>query len=233
MLRQIENNGILYKRGKNFELSFSGNDLRVKYALFKGKNNIIKVNSRIPNVLNEKGEFVHLKFLYEPTLGLALVQKNNKNIWKNRTEPNLALNWESIKPFEFAKKLNGTGNSEVIIDELLIASTTPPIKMPFELLSFNSEKENETIVIDWHTFNESGTEYFIIEKSLDGKKFEEVGRTKSAGTSREITTYSLIDQFPTEGLSFYRLIPSNSQIPISILPITAVDYQLDNTEAKK
>ena len=225
--------GSLFKRGKNFELKFSGNDLRIKYSLFINHNNSIKVNERISNVLPKDEEITQIRFLYEPTLGLAVVQINGKNVWKHRTEQNLALDWESTKPFVFAKNINSSSSGEVIFDELIIASTTPPVEMPFELLSFNSTSENNTIVIDWYTNKEIDTDYFIIEKSMDGKKFEEVGRTKAAGSCSDLMNYSLIDQFPNEGITYYRLITSNSSISPSLFPVTAVEYQISNVEAKR
>lgn len=231
--RKLENSGTLFSRGKNFELSFNGNDLRVKYSLFLNHNNSIKVNEKISNVLPKDNSFTQVRFLYEPTLGLAVVQINGKNVWKHRSEQNLALNWESTKPFVFAKKVNASGSDEVIFDELIIASTTPPVEMPFELLSFNSSATENSIIIDWYTNKEIDTEYFIIEKSDDGKKFEEVGRTKAAGNSSELMNYTITDQFPREGITYYRLIQSNSSIPPSLFPVTAVEYQISKIEAKR
>lgn len=231
--KQLENTGILFKRGNNFELSFNGNDLRVKYSLFQSEKKSIKVNEKIGNVLNRDGEFTDIRFLYEPTLGLAIVQINGKNVWKKRSQQNLAMNWESTKPIIFASNVNGAGNEDAIFDELIIASTTPPVELPFELLSFVSQAEENTIILDWYTYKESETDYFIIEKSRDGKKFEEVGRTKAAGHSDELMNYTLTDQFPTDGITFYRLHPSNSDIPPSLLPVTAIEYQLSKQEAKR
>ncbi len=105
--------------------------------------------------------------------------------------------------------------------------------MPFELLSFNSISENNSVIIDWYTFEENDTDYFIIEKSTDGKKFEEVGRTKAAGHSSELMNYTLTDQFPSKGINYYRLNPSNSNIPPSLLPVTGVDYQIVDAEARR
>ncbi|NNC84734.1 MAG: hypothetical protein HKN75_01555 [Bacteroidia bacterium] len=231
--KNLENTGTLFKRGKNFELSFSGNDLRIKYSLFQNDDSPIKVNKKIPNALPKVAEMTEVKFLYEPTLGLAVVQINGKNVWKNRTQPNLALNWESTKPFVFASTVNASGSDEVIINDLLIATTTPPIKLPFELLSFSSVSDKNEVIIDWYTFEENETEYFIIEKSIDGKKFEEVGRTRAAGHSSELMNYTMTDQFPKKGINFYRLNPSSSKIPPSLLPVTAVDHQNKGAEASR
>ena len=44
-----------------------------------------------------------------------------------------------------------------------------------------------------------------VERSVDGVKFEELGRVKGAGSTEEPQEYSFVDEKPYPGLNYYRL----------------------------
>ena len=52
---------------------------------------------------------------------------------------------------------------------------------------------------------EINNDYFIAERSHDGRVFTEAGRVKGAGNSSEIQHYSYTDEHPTDGLNYYRI----------------------------
>ncbi|OJJ15082.1 hypothetical protein BKI52_40155 [marine bacterium AO1-C] len=78
--------------------------------------------------------------------------------------------------------------------------------LPIELLRFKAyEKNNEEVQLDWITLSEIDNDYFTIERSSNGLKWNEIQRIKGAGNSKEILHYRYVDQYPLSGISYYRL----------------------------
>lgn len=88
-------------------------------------------------------------------------------------------------------------------------TTTIPITigapLPIELLSFTAHSVEEGCQLEWVTATELNNDYFTLEKSVDGKQTEDVGIVNGAGTSTNTLNYSLIDEHPYVGVSYYRL----------------------------
>ncbi|MCX6182448.1 MAG: T9SS type A sorting domain-containing protein, partial [Bacteroidetes bacterium] len=77
--------------------------------------------------------------------------------------------------------------------------------LPVELLSFTAKKENDKIVIRWSTASEINNDFFSLERSVDGDKWEIIKEIKGAGNSSSLIEYSETDENPHDGISYYRL----------------------------
>jgi hypothetical protein len=77
--------------------------------------------------------------------------------------------------------------------------------LPVELLYFDAYSANDEIELFWSTASEINSDEFIVERTRDGKEFEEVTRIKAAGNSITTLNYKAIDRNPYAGLSYYRL----------------------------
>lgn len=77
--------------------------------------------------------------------------------------------------------------------------------LPIELLKFEVEAKDNTIDIKWKTASEKNNDYFTVEKTRDGIRFETVSSVKGAGNSIIISNYNLKDYHPYDGHSYYRL----------------------------
>ena len=95
------------------------------------------------------------------------------------------------------------------------ATVDAEIMLPeVELLSFTSEVEENSVAINWITLKESNTDLFTIEKSKDGKTWTEVMNVSGNGNTVDLSTYSIVDEDPFIGTSFYRI--KNNSINSSI-----------------
>lgn len=83
------------------------------------------------------------------------------------------------------------------------ATILPPV--PVELISFTGEVVGNDAHIKWQTASEINSEYFIIEKSLDGKNYVHLNTIDAAGNSTEILNYMIIDPNMEDGNVYYRL----------------------------
>jgi len=86
--------------------------------------------------------------------------------------------------------LSGTGN------------TTP---LPVVLGNFEAECAKEGVKIRWTTVSEVNNAYFTIERSADADTWETLTQVNGAGNSNTPLEYSITDDRPLNGISYYRL----------------------------
>jgi len=79
------------------------------------------------------------------------------------------------------------------------------VTLSVELLYFNANEYDNQVQLNWSTSSETQNDYFIIERSKDGKSFEEISREKGSGNSIRTNYYFSIDFSPYKGISYYRL----------------------------
>lgn len=77
--------------------------------------------------------------------------------------------------------------------------------LPIELLSFEATSVGNAVALNWVTASEHNSSYFIVERSADLQSFEGIGEVTAAGNSTRTQSYTLRDQQPLSGLSYYRL----------------------------
>jgi hypothetical protein len=99
-------------------------------------------------------------------------------------------------------QLNNTGTSQ----NFYFGSKSSASPLPIELLSFTAVLNADKIVdLNWITASETNNDYFTVEKTRDGKTYEEVDRLKGAGNSNTIKQYYTKDNKPYLNKSYYRL----------------------------
>jgi hypothetical protein len=78
--------------------------------------------------------------------------------------------------------------------------------LPIELMTFQANcSDNNTVDITWSTASEHNTNYFRLDKSRDGSKWDVLNTIGAAGNSNGVIDYALTDYFPTPGINYYRL----------------------------
>ncbi len=79
------------------------------------------------------------------------------------------------------------------------------LPLPVELLDLKAEMAGEKIRVSWITVSEKNNDYFIVEKSIDAKSFEEVGRVPAKTTTSALNMYEIFDANPYQTINYYRL----------------------------
>jgi hypothetical protein len=107
-----------------------------------------------------------------------------------------------------------------------IAFTNPTAEVyaGVDLVSFEAIINFNKVDIKWVTKTEDVNALFIIEKSKDGKSFEEVMRVTGAGKGNFYMEYFDADYNPSEGISYYRLKQANETGEEVLHNIIAVNY---------
>ncbi|MDF2437230.1 MAG: hypothetical protein K0Q95_1606 [Bacteroidota bacterium] len=87
-------------------------------------------------------------------------------------------------------------------------SATNVIPLPIELIKFDALSKDDIAEIFWITASETNNDYFTVDKSHDAVNWETVGIYKSkspSGNSTSSLNYSVSDDKPYPGTSYYRL----------------------------
>lgn len=75
-------------------------------------------------------------------------------------------------------------------------------------LTFNAYRKNFDVDLKWISLASGETatnDYFVIERSADGKNFQPIRKTDARGTAGELQYFNERDENPLEGDNFYRL----------------------------
>ncbi len=77
--------------------------------------------------------------------------------------------------------------------------------LPVEFSYFNGNHSNNKVLLEWGTATEVENDGFYIERSADGKNFEDLGFVVGEGNTTEKINYAFSDRAPLSGVNYYRL----------------------------
>ena len=90
------------------------------------------------------------------------------------------------------------------LDQQCVDYSYAPL-LPVELKDFTTQKHTRSVSLHWSTASEKNNDYFLVEKSEDGKSFEAIGQVAGAGNSETLLNYNFSDEQPRAGANYYRL----------------------------
>lgn len=106
------------------------------------------------------------------------------------------------------------------------------ITLPVELLEFKAQKQAEDVLLSWKTAAEKNSDYFIVERSVDGINFTvNIGTTDAAGYSNTVLNYQLMDEQPIVGKNYYRLKQVDIDGSAHYSDIVVITFDLANDQA--
>lgn len=83
------------------------------------------------------------------------------------------------------------------------ASAAP---LPVVWGGFNSKRINSsTTALEWKTLQENNASHYNVQRSVDGVRFETIGRVQAQGTTANVTEYRFDDKQATGSVYYYRL----------------------------
>jgi hypothetical protein len=101
--------------------------------------------------------------------------------------------------------------------------------LPVTYLSFTGKIEESTLtsnakaIIEWTTASEINHEKFIVERSHEGEKFEEIGTLQAKGGKNRVTSYQFVDENLEFGKLYYRLKEVSPSNEISYSPVIVLE----------
>lgn len=80
------------------------------------------------------------------------------------------------------------------------------VTLPVRWLSFEGVHQEQSNQLNWSTASEKNNKAFVVERSLDGEKFEAIGIVNGVGNSNIVSKYQYSDnQLPDANALYYRL----------------------------
>lgn len=116
--------------------------------------------------------------------------------------------------------------------DFVLATNSAVNPLPVTLTSFTAERRtNGSVLARWHTASELNSEYFELERSLDGRAFSSLGQVKAQGTSTVPHDYQQPDPLAPSQLLYYRLrlVDVGGQTtysPVAVVAARSADEQL-------
>lgn len=77
--------------------------------------------------------------------------------------------------------------------------------LPVELVEFDAFPVGNIAQVRWTTASEEDLSHFVVERSLDGERFDGIGQLEAMGARSTVTNYELRDAAPVQGVNHYRL----------------------------
>lgn len=77
--------------------------------------------------------------------------------------------------------------------------------LPVKLSEFKVSEASGKVFLAWTTDQEINSEFYQIERSIDGKSFHAIAIVAASGNSNVQLKYSFIDETPIRGANYYRL----------------------------
>lgn len=99
-----------------------------------------------------------------------------------------------------------------------------PIPLPIDMLYYKVEKKDRDVLVSWTVENEVNCDYYEIKKSSDGFNFIDIEQVNQQGNPSIVKTYSITDNNPFQGISYYQLNQYDTDGIMTYSEIRSVEY---------
>jgi hypothetical protein len=229
--RRLEDDCDFYSRGNYFNFGMKKGKIVIAYRVTDMDGLTTQISETTNYEIPKDHEFRTYRFTYDPQKGKAEIFVNGITVWSNSSTPQSALTWKTSDQVIIGRGMKGDGSEMAVLDNLMVRSTRNVNRMPVHLLSFEAKAENDYVMIRWFTAKEIETDTFVVERSLNGTEYEEIGRVKAAGMSNTLQAYALVDKNPVaDKPAYYRLVPANKTLRSITVPVIGYKYRKDHIE---
>jgi trimeric autotransporter adhesin len=119
---------------------------------------------------------------------------------------------------------NGTGR---IVTAPVWYTRVDGAVLPVRLSAFSVQKAGKSALLNWTTQQETNSSHFIIERSADGRKWNDIARVNAAGQSSVGKDYRSYDNTPLNGINYYRLKQFDSDGRFEISVVKSVVFNIE------
>lgn len=225
---RYENFGSFFARGNYFNFYMKNGSPAVTYSIYEPDGRITTVQGVSNYQIPVDEQFRNIRFIYTPTTGKAEIFINNIIIWGQNGIPNRRLYWKTSDDIIIGKGLTGNGVNKPILDNLTIRSKIKMNSLPINLLSFSATNKSGFVELKWITYSETLLQDYIVERSVNGLEFKEIGTVHATGFSEVPVYYRFVDENPEGEMNFYRLKPKGYNGKSENLPVIANRYNPEN-----
>jgi len=97
--------------------------------------------------------------------------------------------------------------------------------LPVELVSFTAAVSGGQVKLNWETAMETNNDYFTIQRSKDGARWDSLEKIAGSGNSNAACFYTAYDPAPYSGISYYRLVQTDFDGNHTYSSVCAINIQ--------
>lgn len=106
------------------------------------------------------------------------------------------------------------------------------VLLPVRFISFNVALQDNTILVEWATAEESNSSYYEIERSENGINWTGIGIVKAAGNTNATNKYSFLDRNIPSRIIYYRIKQVDADGKFVETPIRMIKMQTGTATIK-
>ncbi len=126
----------------------------------------------------------------------------------------------SLAAEQFSFSPDGVGNEDGSI-------------LPVEFVNFSGQRfSDDAVQLQWETAFEKDNDFFVVERSFNGKDFVEIGRKPGAGNSARKLSYSHLDAQAEPQAAYYRIKQVDFDGKESFSPVIRVEESMRDFDFK-
>lgn len=128
----------------------------------------------------------------------------------------------------------GNYNGEITFNDAIspFTCTFGSGALPVSLTSFIGKNMEKFIQLEWKTASELNNDYFTVERSIDGRNFEQLAEVTGRGTTTETVAYAFKDEQPASATNYYRLRQVDYDGTESFSNIITVNFKNTSSDLK-
>ena len=96
--------------------------------------------------------------------------------------------------------------------------------LPITFVDFAAEVKNKEVVLSWQTLTEKNSDYFTVEKSVDGIQFNTLAKVPASGNSTTLRNYNAVDVPESNNIIYYRLKQTDFNGATEYFKVIAVPF---------
>jgi 3',5'-cyclic AMP phosphodiesterase CpdA len=187
--------------GGLFYFEVDDNKLEGKFISYNGSNSVSPIVRDQFTIMKNVNKIKNVRGLLNAPLTLK-ASWNEGFFWPatNAVTNSITVPTNVLGNFDYIVKDAPINNCLKDSFRVVISAT-----LPVSLISFKAQYINSKVDLTWATSQEINSDYYLLEKSVDGTNFNYLSKTKAAGNSTRDTYYESIDANPVYGENYYRL----------------------------
>lgn len=138
------------------------------------------------------------------------------------TQSNGTININFTTPTLYTVSAQHPTNPQCIIRDTLTIQPTCPTALPVSLFSLEAIRQDQSVEVLWNTALEVNLDHFVVERSVDGQNFSELGSVEPKQGASYPRGYVFIDNNPLYVLTYYRLKIVNADNTVEYSNVVSV-----------
>ena len=130
----------------------------------------------------------------------------------------IMLRWSDVN--------DGANDHHLQIDDVTVYpfDVSCAVVLPVEMTVFTAERSGNVSLLQWETSSETNNDYFQVERMNENGVFNVIGTVNGNGTTSLPSAYSFVDEYPYDGVNYYRLRQVDFNGDFMLSPVRTVEF---------